>query len=217
MKKKFIILIGVVVIIFVLTVFLGGAFVYDFYNSQSWEATGTEANGWKSYKNGQYSFQYQSKFPSDYFVWAKDTPDVIVTAKGDSKIDSNGCYTGSIGSLQYMDSLPEKFKNVKINGLNFCFTKDGDLSGGVNYEGFYYTVYRAGDYFTMKYIIGETVCRNNPDDPESVACMDSKKNRDEIIISPINDSVATFKFSRSAFVMNLMKIFSNIKHKIRNL
>ncbi len=218
-KKK--ILFGGIIICIVVVIF-GGVLMYqNVKNSGRYEvlkidggSVKAQTAGWKTYKDKWVSFLYPENLGSSFNSFAKGTPVVVVSPKKSDpknpKIDSNGCYTGSMGDLRYVNG-PAKFKLLSINGLHFCLTEDGDLSGGANYEGFYYTVYRAGHYYTARYMIKETVCRNNPADPESVKCMAMQQNPDAVLVPLVQTSVETFKFNYPGFVMTVMNLFGGGK------
>lgn len=151
------------------------------------------ATGMLIYKNSEMTFEYPEKFNTDY---ASLTLQTIISNPGDSKIGSSGCYILN-------DPVPKE-SHVTINNTQFCLSTGGDVGAGQLYNDYYYTVLKNGKYYTIGYAVhtsnGCGVYKNAddinaPGNEKYKECLDFGKNYDSIVMKPIQDSIATLKFT----------------------
>lgn len=148
------------------------------------------------YKNSDMTFEYPSKFNSDYISLNLQTE---IFNSGDKNIDSNGCATAMNGNGK---PGPETFQT--INNSKFCLTAGADAGAGQAYNSYFYTTLKNGKYYVIEYLVHSPnacgVYENSPDvnapgNEKYKACIADEKNWNSLVIKPIQDSIATFKFT----------------------
>ncbi len=154
------------------------------------------ANNLSIYKNNGIEFEYPVKFSTTY---ASLNIQTSVQKTDSSRLDSNGCYPAVNGS-----GKPSATTLLTINNTKFCYTTSGDAGAGQLYTTYSYTTFSGGNAYIIDYVVhtsnGCGVFENSPDvnapgNGNYKACMDFQNNISSIVIKPIQESIATFKFT----------------------
>ena len=153
-------------------------------------------SGMSVYKNNSITFEYPEKLNSDYISLNLQ---IIILNKLDSKINSKGCYSASSAS-----GKPSPSQSVTVNNLKFCLTTGNDVGAGQAYNSYYYTTLNNGEYYVIDYAVhSPNACGgyensanvNAPGNEQYKACLADEKNWDNIVVKPIQNSIATFKLT----------------------
>jgi len=172
---------------------IASTFKLDNYSVVKTDST----TGMLIYKNPDITFEYPVKFNSDYISLSLQT---MVLNSGDKNINSNGCYLAPQG---YGQNLKPQF--LTINNIKFCLTSGTDEGAGQAYNYYYYTTIANGKYYVVEYLVhSPNACGgyenssdvNAPGNEKYKACKADESNWNSIVIKPINDSIATFKFNK---------------------
>ena len=209
--KKNIIVIFVIIVVIILAI--GGYFIFN--NQQKPIACTMEAKlcpdgssvgrvgpkcefaacpdstiGWKTYTSADLSFEF--KYPTTFntkYASFSSAPGAVVVKQEDNP--SGSCYVPPI-------EVPTKTqRNVVINGLNYCITTFEGVGAGQLYNTYYYTALKNGNYYTLAYVVHTlNGCSPYMDTPDYQPCLDFFKNYENVVIKPIQESVATLKFTK---------------------
>lgn len=156
-------------------------------------AAAHETINWITYvdTNRGFEFAYPEKFDTT-FASFQQTPDVIVNKAGSIAIDKDGCYISQNGT--------NKSAGITIiNNMRFCLSEYEGVGAGQLYKSYYYTTFWARNYYTLEFIVHTSNgCGAYGGLPQQKPCEDFMKNYDSIILKPIQDSVATFKFTQAS-------------------
>jgi len=146
------------------------------------------ATGMAIYNNNGVHFEYPVKFDTDY---ASLTVETSVEKVDSAKMDSNGCYPGMNGS-----GRPSSTNVLTFNGINFCYTTSGSAGAGQLYTDYSYTTFRNGYAYMIDYSVHTSNGCGAYENAKYNECQDAQKNFDSTVVMPIQQSIATFKFTQ---------------------
>lgn len=139
-----------------------------------------------------FSFQYPTGVRNGYahLGWV---PSVFVT-QNKTNIDAQGCYMSYDGAF---DPNGSHGTQKNINGISYCLAKSSDAGAGQLGTEYYYTTYKNGSYITISYQVMSTNGCGAYDDgsADKQACEAGQKTYDADIVKPIEQSVASLKFT----------------------
>ncbi len=160
----------------------------------------SQSSVWKTYRNEEYGFEF--KYPESLdtgYASFQNTPAAIVSKIGDKGLDKDGCYFGD-----EVEGSP-KFSRVTINSIPFCLVTGGGVGAGQRYDAHDYTTKHDDIYITLQYVVHTSNgCGvfmnsddlNSSDNQRYNECLDFVKNYDSLVLKPIQESVATLKFTK---------------------
>jgi hypothetical protein len=155
------------------------------------------ATGMFAYANNGIQFEYPGKLATDYGSLDIQTS---VEKAGSVSLDSNGCYSALDGS----EERPSTTSVLTINNVPFCYRTSGDVGAGQAYTTYSYTTSRDGNVYGINYIVhtsngcGVYENSNDPNAPGNEKykeCLAFGANYATLVTKPVQDSIASFKFS----------------------
>src|SRR3989338_378405 len=146
--------------------------------------------GFKIYTDTNYGFEF--KYPESFntsFASFQQTPSAVISKAGSGKIDKDGCYVSQ-------DATNANIGVNIINDMRFCLSEYEGVGAGQLYKSYYYTTFKDDNYITLAFVVHTSNgCGVYDALPQQKLCETFMKNYDSIIVKPIQDSVATFKFT----------------------
>lgn len=154
-------------------------------------------SGWKTYTDAENGilFQYPPTFNTKYAQF-QENPTAIVSLAGSKNIDKGGCY---------IPANPDQINETKvtINNMAFCLTTDASPGAGQLYNSYFYTTLKNGKYVTLSYVVHTlNGCDPYMGTPDYQPCTDFMKNYNTIVVSLIQQSVATLTVSATQDTCN---------------
>lgn len=166
------------------------AYLATLDNNQATNSSNSVSN-WKTYTNTQYGFSFQYPVLFEGADLQGGLPQVFVTSTSTGIDITNGCYKAVSGARGYAGG-----SLVTLNGIQFCLSLSSDAGMSQLYRSYFYTTHRNGKYIT----IGYTSHTSNgcgvflQGTPDYTSCEYYRENYSNLVIKPIQDSVATLKF-----------------------
>jgi hypothetical protein len=117
----------------------------------------------------------------------------------ESRVDSNGCFPAINDS-----GSPSTSTVSTINGLRFCLAISDGVGAGQRFMNYSYSTVREGTPYIIDYLVSTAnTCggyqaaadANDPSNKVYRECLDDQKHSDTLVLKPIKDSIATFKFT----------------------
>jgi hypothetical protein len=143
-------------------------------------------SGWKVYADAQVGlkFAYPQTLGTKYANMREPAVEI-----GNANLDNKGCYLNDNQENQANTS------NILINDIKYCLSISSDAGAGSLYTNYHYTTYKNNNYITITYTVSEpNGCSAYMDTIDYLPCLDSKKNRENLVINPIKESLETVIF-----------------------
>ncbi len=146
---------------------------------------------WKTYIDNNYGFEFS--YPDSFatsFASFQQAPITIISKAGSNSTDKDGCYIAQ-------NETSANSEILIINDMRFCLSEYEGIGAGQLYKSYYYTTFKDNNYITLQFVVHTSNgCGAYGGLIQQQPCEDFMKNYDSVVLKPIQDSVATFKFTK---------------------